>query len=82
MDFLFISIKLTVKEKRMPLCEIHISSRVEECVAKWLTPRTLDLEVQVSSLAHRVVSLDKELSSPRCINGYLRYTAGGNPAMD
>ena len=22
------------------------------------------------------------LSSPRCINGYRRHTAGGNPAMD
>ena len=36
---------------------------VEACVAKWLTPRTPDLEVQSSSLARRVVSLDRELYS-------------------
>ena len=36
---------------------------VEACVAEWLTPPTLDLEVQGSSLACRVVSLDKELYS-------------------
>ena len=36
---------------------------VEACVAKRLTPRTLDLEVRVSTLARRVVSLDKELYS-------------------
>ena len=47
----------------MPLCEKHIFTQVEVCVAKWLTPRTLYLEVQVSSLARRVVSLDKELYS-------------------
>ena len=57
-------------------------------MAERLTPRTPDLEVQGSSLARRVVSLDKELysanclSSPRCINGYRRHPAGGNPAMD
>ena len=33
------------------------------CVAERLTPRTLDLEVRGSILAHRVVSLDKELYS-------------------
>jgi len=33
------------------------------CVAKQLTPRTLDLEVWGSSPAHHVVSLDKELYS-------------------
>jgi len=32
-------------------------------VAAWLTPRTLDLEVRGSSLAHCVVSLDRELYS-------------------
>ncbi|CAH3024587.1 unnamed protein product [Porites evermanni] len=32
-------------------------------VAKQLTPRTPDLEVQGSSLSHRIVSLDKELYS-------------------
>ena len=35
----------------------------EECVAQWLTPQTPDLEVRGSSLARRVVSLDKELYS-------------------
>ena len=34
---------------------------VEACVAEWLTPQILDLEDQGSSLACRVVSLDKEL---------------------
>ena len=32
-------------------------------MAERLTPRTLDLEVRGSSLARRVVSLDKELDS-------------------
>ena len=32
-------------------------------MAEWLTPQTLDLEVLGSSLAHHVVSLDKELYS-------------------
>ena len=36
---------------------------MEACVAERLTPRTLDLEVRGSSLARRVVSLDKELYS-------------------
>ena len=36
---------------------------------------------------HRVVSLTRNLtphclSPPKCINGYRRHTAGGNPAMD
>ena len=49
---------------------------MEACVAERLTPRTLDPEVQDSSLTRRVVSLDKELysTSPRCINGYQRHT--------
>ena len=36
---------------------------VESWVAEQLRPRTLDLEVQGPSLAHRVVYLDKELYS-------------------
>ena len=36
---------------------------VEAYVAEWLTPRTPDLEVYGSSLAHCIVSLDKELYS-------------------
>ena len=36
---------------------------VEARVAERLTPRTADLEVRVSSLARRVVSLDKKLYS-------------------
>ena len=36
---------------------------VEACVAEWLRPQTPDLEVRGSSLARRVVSLDKELYS-------------------
>ena len=36
---------------------------MEACVAERLTPRTPDLEVRGSSLARRVVSLDKELYS-------------------
>ena len=41
----------------------YVVSLVEACVAKRLTPRSLDLEVQGSSLARRVVSLAKELCS-------------------
>ena len=37
---------------------------VEECVAKLFTPGTQDLEVQGSTLTHRIVSLDKELYAP------------------
>ena len=37
--------------------------RVEACVAESSTPRTPDLEAQGSTLAHCVVSLDKELYS-------------------
>ena len=33
----------------------------EACVAEWLIPQTPDLEVPDSSLARRIVSLDKEL---------------------
>ena len=46
-DFLLLSILLNAKA----------------CVAEWFTPRTPDLEVRGSSLARRVVSLDKELYS-------------------
>ena len=35
--------------------------QVEVCVAEWSRPRTPDLEAQGSSLAHCVVSLDKQL---------------------
>ena len=48
---LFISIEISVK----------VIVTVEACVAKRLTPQTLDLEVQGSSLTRRVVSLDKEV---------------------
>ena len=61
---------------------ITIVHFMEACVAEWLTPQTPDLEVWGSSLAHRVVSLDKNftplcLSSPRCISEYWPHTAGG-----
>ena len=57
---------------------------MEACVAEQLTPRTPDLEVRGSSLARRVVSLDKNftppcLSSLRCTYGYVRHTAEGSP---
>ena len=38
-------------------------SFVEVCVAEWLTPRSLDLDVWGSSLVLRVVFLDRELYS-------------------
>ena len=44
----------------MELCYLK---KVEACVAEWLTPKTAGLEVRGSSLACRVVSLDKELYS-------------------
>ena len=52
---------------------------VESWVAKQLRPRTLDLEAQGPSLAHRVVYLDKELYSTLslCLWG---GGGGGNPA--
>ena len=37
-------------------------------MAERLTPRTPDLEVRGSSLARRVVSLDKELYSANCLS--------------
>ena len=42
---------------------IMLFKKVEACVAEWLTPKTAGLEVRGSSLACRVVSLDKELYS-------------------
>ena len=64
--------------------------REEACVAEWLTPRTLDLEVQGSSLACRIVSLDKELYSILTLFTQVYKWApltycwggGGNPTMD
>ena len=57
------------------MVEVNLISRV----FRQLTPRTQDLEVQGSSLASRVVSLDKELYFT--LNGYRRHSAGGNSAM-
>ena len=31
---------------------------------------------------HTLLGIHHSLSSPRCINGYWRHTAGGNTAMD
>ena len=50
---------------------------VKAYVAERLTPRIPDLEVRGSSLACRLVCF--RLSSPKCINGYQRHIAGGNP---
>ena len=52
---------------------------VESWVAKQLRPRTLDLEAQGPSLAHRVVYLDKELYSTLSL---CLWGGGGNPARD
>ena len=45
--------------------KIYISQVLEYSmkayVGEWLTPRTLDLKLRASSLARRVVSLDKKL---------------------
>ena len=59
-------------------------------VAERLTPRTLDLEVRGSSLAHRVDSLDKELYSTlsfftqvcKWLPQAKYYWVPGNPAME
>ena len=40
---------------------LNIVNLLEECVAQQLTPWTLNLKVQDSSLIRRIVSLDKEL---------------------
>ena len=57
-------------------------------MAERLIPRKLDLEVRGSSLARRVVSLDKELYSTLSLFTHV-YKLGigdilleGNPAMD
>ena len=50
---------------------ITIVHFMEACVAEWLTPPTPDLEVWGSSLAHRVVSLDKELYSTFSLFTYM-----------
>ena len=62
---------------------------MEACVAEWLTPRNLDLEVLGSSLTHPIVSLDKELYSPLFLftQVYKQMGTGdtllrGNPTMD
>ena len=54
---------------------------MEACMNERSTTRPPDLEARGSSLARRVVYLDKELnstlSSPRCINWYRRQTGDG-----
>ena len=57
--------RIVVKPCHMATLKVKFSymatlSFVEMCVAKWLTPRSLDLDVRGSSLALR---LDKELYS-------------------
>ena len=47
----------------MPHSQIQMNFSLEMGVAEWLTPQTPDLDIQRSSLARRVVSLDKELYS-------------------
>ena len=70
------------------LLKHHYLSPVEKCVAKRLTARTLDLDVRGSSLARRVVCLDKELYSTLSLftQVYKMGTGdgllGGNPSMD
>ena len=64
--FLFNKIKTSSHAITLNACKsdaIFLLFFVEACVAEWLTPRTLDLEVRGSSLACRVVSLDKEVYS-------------------
>jgi len=60
--------KITCVKLSIHLFHINLNApclplNVEACVAELLTPRTLDLEVRDSSLARRVVSLDKGLYS-------------------
>ena len=54
-----------LRSKKIPLYFFLgiLSDSVEACVAGWLTPQTLDLEVWDSTLARHFVSLDKELYS-------------------
>ena len=49
---------MSLKQKRL---SIHVSTG--GVCGSWLTPRTLDLEVRGSSLAHRIDSSDRELYS-------------------
>ena len=61
---------------------LRLNCYIDLAEAHVLTPRTLNLEVWSSSLARRIVSLDKEVYLTlslftRCINGYQRHTAGG-----
>ena len=58
-------------------CILTPVMNVEACVAKWLTPRTLDLEVRDTSLRRRVVLLDEELFSTLSL-----FTQVYTPAMD
>ena len=62
---------------------ITIVNIVEACVAEQLTPRTLNLELRGSSLARRVVSLDRELyftlSLPSVKMGTGDILLGGKP---
>ena len=57
-------------------------------MVEWLTPRTLNLEVSVSSLACYVVSVDKKLYSTLSLHLGVKMDTGdillrpGNPAMD
>ena len=61
---------------------------MEVCVAERSTPRTPDLEALGVGLAHRVVSLDKELYSTLSLFtkvynvGTGDILLGGNAAMD
>ena len=58
---------------------------MEACIAKWLTPQTLDLEVWGSSLTRRIVSLDKELYSTLSLFSQvydIHVLLGVNRAMD
>ena len=56
-------VKLSIHLFRIDLNAPCSPLDVEACVAELLTPRTLDLEVQGSSLARFIVSLDKGLYS-------------------
>ena len=61
--------------------------KLPELCSATLTPQTLNLEVGDSSLAHHVVSLNKELYStlslfPQVLMGTGDILVGGNPEMD
>ena len=61
---------------------------VEACVAEWLRPRPLDLEVKGSSLTPHIVYLDKELYSTFSLFTQVykwvpaTYCWEGNPVRD